>query len=124
MARLRTSLASVDNVTAYIFTIARNESARLLRKKWRHGRAMCDAAALFCEATSDDFQSRGAAEMVTAALAQLTIEQREIVELRVNAGLGLREIAEVTGLPQGTVATRYRTAIGRLRNWFVRKCHE
>jgi RNA polymerase sigma-70 factor, ECF subfamily len=124
LARMRTSLAGVYNVTAYVFTVARNEAARLLGQKSRQGRAMCDAGALFCEAASDETQARDAADTVTAALAQLTMDEREIVTLKINAGLGLREIAEVTGLPQGTVATRYRTAIGRLRNWFMRKCHE
>ncbi len=124
LARMRTSLAGVDNVTAYVFAIARNEAARLLGRKSRQGRALCDAAALFCEAGSDDSQSREAADTVTAALARLTPELREIVALKINAGLRLREISEVTGLPQGTVATRYRTAIKLLRTWFTTKCHE
>ena len=47
-----------------------------------------------------------------------------MVELKSNGGLTLREIAEVTGLPPGTVATRYRTAIARLRERLTRKCHE
>ncbi|MBI3838193.1 MAG: RNA polymerase sigma factor, partial [Planctomycetia bacterium] len=124
LARTRQKLAGVENVTAYVFAVARNEAARMLGRKYRQGRMMSDAGAVFCEAASDDSQSREAADTVTAALAQLTMEQREIVALKINAGLGLREIAELTGLPQGTVATRYRTAIGRLRNWFMRKCHE
>ena len=45
------------------------------------------------------------AEWVTTSLARLDPELREIVELKIYAGLTLREISEVTGLPQGTVAT-------------------
>ncbi|MBI3838110.1 MAG: sigma-70 family RNA polymerase sigma factor [Planctomycetia bacterium] len=79
---------------------------------------------MYCDATSDDLAKREAAETLAAALARLSVEQREIVNLKTTAGLTLREIADVTGLPSGTVATRYRTAIGRLRDLLSRKCHE
>ena len=42
-------------------------------------------------------------------------ELREIVELKIYADLTFREISEVTGLPQGTVATRYRSALEKMR---------
>ena len=82
------------------------------------------AADLFCEATTDDSLAREAAEELTAALMRLPIDQREIVELETTGGLTLAEIAEITGLPPGTVATRYRTAIARLREWLTRKCND
>ena len=37
------------------------------------------------------------------------------MELKVYAGLTFREIGEVIGLPQGTVATRYRSALEKMR---------
>ena len=37
------------------------------------------------------------------------------MELKIYADLTFREISEVTGLPQGTVATRYRSALESLR---------
>jgi len=124
LARHRGSLKRVENMTAYVFTVARNESARLLGRRTREGRVALDAAALYSEATSDDAQAREAAESVATALARLTPEEREIVELKTTAGLTLREIAEVTHLPPGTVATRYRTAVGRLKNWLTKQCRE
>ena len=48
---------------------------------------------------------------MAAAIARLDADDRELVELKVFGGLTLREIAEVTGHPPGTVATRYRRAI-------------
>jgi RNA polymerase sigma-70 factor, ECF subfamily len=126
LVRSRHKLARVDNLTAYVFTVARNEAARLLARKSREARGLAapDAAMLFREATSDNSHEREAAEALTRALLRLTSEQREIVELKINGGLVLREIAEITGLPPGTVATRYRTAIARLRDWLTRSCHE
>jgi RNA polymerase sigma-70 factor, ECF subfamily len=125
LARTRRRLSGVENLVAYVFTIARNEAARLMVRKSREAskRSMVEASALSCQ-SADDLESREAAETVVAALARLSLEQREIVELKTNAGLTLHEIALVTGLPPGTVATRYRTAIGRLRDWLSRKQHE
>jgi RNA polymerase sigma-70 factor (ECF subfamily) len=119
-------LARVENLTAYVFTVARNEAARLVARtvRERGRRAELAAADLYCEAGGDDPAAREAAEELARELSGLSIEQREIVELKSSAGLTLREIAEVTGLPPGTVATRYRTAIARLRERLTRKCHE
>jgi RNA polymerase sigma-70 factor (ECF subfamily) len=46
---------------------------------------------------------------------------REVVELKVYAGLTFREISAVTGLPQGTVATRYRSALEKMRLQMVKE---
>ena len=127
LARTAGKLAKVDNLMAYVFTIARNEAARLLAGELREaGRraGLPIAADLFHEAGCSDLEARETAEALVAALARLAPEQREIVELKIYAELSLRDIAEVTGLPPGTVATRYRTALGHLRTWLKRTCHE
>lgn len=122
MARAPQNLAKVENLPGYVFTIARNEAARLLADKSRARQASeLVAADLFCEATSDDRAARETAEELTAALERLPMEQREIVELKTSGGLTLAEIAAVTGTPPGTVATRYRTAIARLRQWLSKE---
>lgn len=118
IARAPQNLATVENLPGYVFTTARNEAARLLADKSRMRRAsQLVAADLFCEATSDDQAAREAAEELAAALKRLPMAEREIVELKTSGGLTLAEIAAVTGTPSGTVATRYRTAIARLREW-------
>ena len=123
LSRSRRRLARVERLVPYVFTIARNEAARLIRQKIHRREQRIDLAAelLFCEATSRDAQLRETAEMAASALNRLPSEQREIVELKVYAGLTFREIADVTALPQGTVATRYRTALHKLRGWFARE---
>jgi RNA polymerase sigma-70 factor (ECF subfamily) len=125
LARNRKRLGGVDNLAAYVFTVARNEAARLARRSRRPGCAGREslplAEELFCEAGGDDVQAREAAESVAKALAGLETPLRELVELKVYAGLTFREIAEVTGLPQGTAATRYRTALAKMRTWLVKE---
>lgn len=123
LARTRKRLRGVDNLIAYVFTIARNEAARLVIKRTRRGEKPIglDGDTLFRGAAGGDLQAQETADLVAAALDRLDPERREIVELKTYAGLTFREIAEVTGLPQGTVATRYRTAIGQLRGWLARE---
>jgi DNA-directed RNA polymerase specialized sigma24 family protein len=41
--------------------------------------------------------------------------------LKIFAGLTFREIAEVVGMQQSTVASRYRRAIIELRPWLIRQ---
>jgi len=121
VARAPQNLATVDNLLGYVFTIARNEAARLLADKSRMRRASLVAADLFCEGTSDDHSAREAAEELTLALERLPMAEREIVELKTSGGLTLEEIADVTGTQLGTVATRYRTALARLRTWLSKE---
>jgi RNA polymerase sigma-70 factor (ECF subfamily) len=52
---------------------------------------------------------------VRAALDCLPIAQREVVELAFFSGLSYPEIAEQTGVPLGTVKSRMRLALERLR---------
>jgi RNA polymerase sigma-70 factor (ECF subfamily) len=122
LAQGRRKLMGVQNLRAYVFTVARNEAFRAARQRSRDRARRTSFAAedLFAEALSEDRRARETAEMVAAALAGLNPELREVVELKTYTGLTLAEIALVTGKPQGTVATRYRTAISRMRELLAR----
>jgi RNA polymerase sigma-70 factor (ECF subfamily) len=122
LARTRRKLSGVENLSAYVFTIAHNEALRLLARRSRDplAQSTIDPKALFCPA-GDDLQQREAAEQLAAALLRLPAEQREVVHLKTYAGLTLSEIAVVTGSPPGTVATRYRTALAKLKDWLAEK---
>lgn len=121
LARARKKLRRVENLTAYVFSIARNEAARLRKRSSRQLELVRPLQEVVADATLGLEQ----AEIVQRALSCLSDEQREVVELKMYGDLKLREIAEVTGLPPGTVSTRYRTAIGKLRETMVRDgCRE
>jgi RNA polymerase sigma-70 factor (ECF subfamily) len=122
LARTRRKLAVVENLVAYVFAAARNEANRLASRQAREGKHRLELTpeALFQEAACEEIHDRENAEWVTASLARLSPEHREIVVLKVYADLTFREISTVTGLPQGTVATRYRSALELLRGQMVR----
>ena len=111
-------LAKVENLDAYVFAIARNEAARLAARRARHRQRQrpLGGEELFC-ASPGDGEAREAAETVAAALGQLSVELREVVELKTYAGLTFQQIGQATGLPQGTVATRYRSALAKMNSW-------
>jgi RNA polymerase sigma-70 factor (ECF subfamily) len=70
-------------------------------------------------ADSDPGQDAEASErrrIVSAALGGLPVEQREALELGYFGGLSQTEIAERTGQPLGTVKTRMRLALQKLRS--------
>jgi len=123
LARTRKRLARVENLVAYAFAAARNEAIRLVERRASEGRlrAAPSLQSLFHEATGDDVPAIETAEWVTASLARLSHDLREIVELKIYADLTFREISELTGLPQGTVATRYRSALEKMRSQMVKE---
>jgi RNA polymerase sigma-70 factor (ECF subfamily) len=117
LARTRKRLAAIENLEAYVFATARHEAIRWLQRQARRGRLReaLSREMLFNEAARDEPNAIETAEWVIASLARLTDDHREIVELKVYGNLTFREISEVTGLPQGTVATRYRSAVEKMR---------
>jgi RNA polymerase sigma-70 factor (ECF subfamily) len=60
-------------------------------------------------------ERREAAALVSAALAGLSPEMREIVTLRCLEGMKFSEIAMVTGAAAGTLKTRFHRALAELR---------
>jgi RNA polymerase sigma-70 factor (ECF subfamily) len=65
-------------------------------------------------------QSAETTDSVQFALASISDDQREIVTMKIYGDLTFSEIAEATGLPQGTVASRYRAALVRMRELLAR----
>lgn len=55
------------------------------------------------------------------SLKELPEEQRETVFLKIWSGMTLLEIAEVTGSPLNTVASRYRYALAKLRDCLAQR---
>lgn len=63
----------------------------------------------------DEAMTRHDIEAMAAALADLTDEQREVIELRFFAGLSAREAAEAMGKQEGTIRGLQFRAIAALR---------
>jgi RNA polymerase sigma-70 factor, ECF subfamily len=119
VVKSRRHFRRVENPVAYLFQIARNEVVRWAKRRRGNDRPL--AADEIFASSGDAFEQQDDAEVVVAALGRLVGEDRELVELKVFAGLTFREIADVTGLPPGTVATRFRRAIESMRPWLVKQ---
>jgi RNA polymerase sigma-70 factor (ECF subfamily) len=110
-------VASRGQLLAWLLTLARNRAIDQLRAQGRQQRFLRSPAGAQVEAQDPAEEAHWALErrQVLAALAHLPPEQREALELAYFHGLTHREIAEATGLPLGTVKTRIRLAMQKLR---------
>jgi RNA polymerase sigma-70 factor (ECF subfamily) len=100
---------------AWLATLARTRAIDALRAARRAGRGEPGHP----EEVADS-EPAGAARFaerhgVAGALGELSAAQRELLELAYYEGLTQTEIAARTGLPLGTVKTRMRTGLERLR---------
>ena len=98
---------------AYLRRAVRNECYSVMRTRRRDIVVAVDAQLLELVAGEDDQLAQRLA--LEQALQQLPAEQREVVHLKVWEGMTFQEIAEVTGEPLNTAASRYRYAMEKLR---------
>lgn len=103
------------SVRTWLYAIARNRIVdahrRASARPKRAGNDSLDSAAEI-DAALDQAVLRW---QVTAALARLTPAHREVIRLAHYGGLTMREIAERTGIPLGTVKSRTSYALRSLR---------
>jgi RNA polymerase sigma-70 factor, ECF subfamily len=104
-------------VRAFVFTIARSTVADLRRGAARRPQPIPEVEAVAGSATSVDDAADGVvlAASVRAALERLTPDHRRVLELAYRRGLSQRQVAEVLGLPLGTVKSRTYYALKAFR---------
>lgn len=108
---------------AWVFTIARN---RLVDERRHHGRRVDERPeapdelpeVVGGEGIFDDLDQH---ERVSALLAGLTDEQREVVVLRIVVGLSVEETATVVGRRPGAVRALQHRALAQLRQQMHRE---
>jgi RNA polymerase sigma-70 factor (ECF subfamily) len=110
----------------WVLRIVRNVAIDLQRARYARSRAEGAGAAddpgeRDVPRPEDSAEAAETASRVRAALAELPPEQRRAVEIAYFEGLSHREIAAREGLPLGTVKTRIRDAVLRLRACFAKE---
>ncbi len=124
---IRTFEGTEEELRAWVFTIARNTMRDHFRKQSyrRHGRIedAADAGTLppDPETVEDVAIGRMEAAGVLAMVDELSDDQREVVLLRLVAGLPIGEVAEIIGKTPGAVKAlqhrALRTLAHRIRRW-------
>lgn len=104
-------------VSTWIFTIARNLRIDRLRRQSSQPHRDVETIEIASDAPSGEATAdeRTVAEHVSAALALLPEEQRRVIELSYIDDMAHGRIAEVLGIPVGTVKSRLRLAYEKLR---------
>ncbi len=111
--------ARVDGrVAQWLYTVCRNRALDLRRKNGRM-QALSEAQAESREAADSGpgvrLERREECSRVLGALAQLPVNQQEVIRLRFQSGLSYKEIAGVTGLSVSNVGYLIHTAIKTIR---------
>jgi RNA polymerase sigma-70 factor (ECF subfamily) len=113
LVRGRAGLAGVVDVEAYVFTALYRAAQRIASARateLSRLRRVSEMTAMTAQPVAPPD-----AEPVRRALAGLPAEQREVVAMKVDAGLTFARIGVVLGVSPHTAASRYRYALEKLR---------
>lgn len=112
-------VAEVQNLKAWIFRIALNTGRDLRESAWRRKRqGLPEDEGSLAGKSRTPIQAMVDSEelaQLRQAIAELRCEEKEVFLLRQNGELTYEEIAEALGIPVGTVKTRMRLAVTKLR---------
>lgn len=104
------------SVRTWLILRARSRALdRLMSASARRTVSMEDVTVPEPAASGTGMDNRADADRVHLALADLSAEQRQVLELTFFQGLSSGEIARQVGVPVGTVKSRLRAALGGLR---------
>lgn len=111
--RRREQLSEPEALDGYVVRSVRNLAYKRVRRRRVEATATAhlQATAVWVTTPTSDEGTPNLA----AALAALPPEQREVVHLRIYEGFAMTAISEQTRVPLGTVHSRYRYALEKLR---------
>lgn len=115
--RQREKVAEVENLKAWLFRIALNTGRDLRESAWRRKRqalpedSACPPRCTPLEGLCDQEELM----LLRRAIAELRQEEQEVFLLRQNGEMTYEEIALLLEIPVGTVKTRMRLAVSKLR---------
>jgi RNA polymerase sigma-70 factor (ECF subfamily) len=104
------------SASTWIFTIARNKKIDAIRKQNRPEPEQLYPDKDYEPDQESVVELQQETERLTLALGELPEKQRVLVEKAYLGELSHTEIAEITGLPLGTIKSRIRLALEKLRH--------
>ena len=106
---------SIGRPYSWLLKIARNRAIDELRSRRSRGQRALREGGWLPEVAEEDGQLSELGSRMVGALKTLPPEQREVLELSYFGGFSQREISGRTGIPLGTIKTRTRLALKKLR---------
>src|SRR5450432_1200567 len=112
---------SRGSLSTWLFALTHHKSVDAVRRSQRHSGRRASEDALNTEpdptpAVEEQAMASVRRDQVRAALAELPEPQRQALMLAYFGGYSQSEIAQLTGIPLGTVKTRTLAALRRLRS--------
>ena len=104
------------NFGAWIVRVTRNRTLDVLRSRASHQELELPETLPETDTMEDVAFARLDSERVREALDRLPTEQRQPIELGFFGGITHEEIARRTGIPLGTIKTRIRSGLRKLRS--------
>jgi RNA polymerase sigma factor (sigma-70 family) len=106
-------------VSTWLLSVTHHKAVDVVRRESRRRGVSADAAMIDIASTGpgpdDEAWRLLRADRTRAAIRELSAEHREVLLLAYYGGYTQREIADLTGLPLGTVKSRTLAAMKRLR---------
>ena len=121
-ARLMRQSPGPDDVQTWLYRAVRNAAIDRLRSSTRRRdreRRVAAARQLWFESRPGDLID---ADAVCERLQQLPVDAREVIVLRIWAGLTLTQVATVTGVSRTTAFRRYQDALEQIRQRLEQSC--
>ena len=119
LVRGREKLATVSDLDGYVFTTLRHSIGRRWRSLASQRRSLDGLRRSIEEIHGTEGRVTSAPRLpddeLAAAVAALPDAQREVVALRIDGGLSFEEIAAAIDTNPNTAASRYRSALEKLR---------
>ena len=101
------------NVKSWVYAIARNVALTMYKVQKRSVPLDDEIIATFSD---DDFSEKSdTAVLIRKLVFELEQKDREILLMHINEGMKFREIADVLGIPLGTVLWRYNYILSKLK---------
>jgi RNA polymerase sigma-70 factor (ECF subfamily) len=119
MVKKGNSRTQIEDIRAYMLTIARRRCIDHIRRSQKRKRQPKEED-LILESPQNTLESQEKTRRINRYLFDLPDEQREVIILHLYKGLTFEEISGITDAPVGTVTSRYRYGLQKLKDSLLR----